>query len=98
SSSLSVYADYHAVGLDETAPVATLTSAQVHQAHALDTSGQVSAATYGNMYGAPSKPYVNRPRRMSCRGVCCAFVPDSSSGHTTTRIALRTGPCAWRVA
>jgi len=51
-SSLSVYADCRAVGLDETAPVATVTSEQLQQANALDTSGQISATTYGKMYGA----------------------------------------------
>jgi len=51
-SSLSVYADYRVSGLDETAPVATLTSEQLHQANAIDTSGPVSAETYGKMYGA----------------------------------------------
>jgi len=51
-SSLSVYADCSVSGLDETAPVATLTSEQLHQAHAIDTSGPVSAETYGKMYGA----------------------------------------------
>jgi 2'-hydroxyisoflavone reductase len=51
-SSLSVYADYRVSGLDETAPVATLTSEQLHQAHTIDTSGPVSAETYGKMYGA----------------------------------------------
>ena len=51
-SSLSVYADYRVSGLDETAPVATLTSEQLRQANAIDTSGPVSAETYGKMYGA----------------------------------------------
>lgn len=51
-SSLSAYANYHVAGLDETAPVATLTNEQLQQANAIDTSGQVSAATYGKMYGA----------------------------------------------
>jgi 2'-hydroxyisoflavone reductase len=51
-SSLSVYADYSVFDLDETAPVATLTSEQLHQANAIDTSGPVSAETYGKMYGA----------------------------------------------
>ena len=47
-----MYANYHVAGLDETAPVATLTNEQLQQANAIDTSGQVSAATYGKMYGA----------------------------------------------
>jgi 2'-hydroxyisoflavone reductase len=50
-SSLSVYADASVVGIDETAPVATLTSEQLDQANAIDSSGLVSAVTYGKMYG-----------------------------------------------
>jgi 2'-hydroxyisoflavone reductase len=50
-SSQSVYADLSIVGVDETAPLATLTSAQLAEANAIDSSGQTSAATYGKMYG-----------------------------------------------
>lgn len=50
-SSASVYADYSLASLDEMAPVATLTSEQWHEARAIDTSGNVSAATYGKLYG-----------------------------------------------
>jgi 2'-hydroxyisoflavone reductase len=50
-SSLSVYADVSAPGIDETAPVATLTDEQLERANAIDSSGQVSAVTYGEMYG-----------------------------------------------
>jgi 2'-hydroxyisoflavone reductase len=50
-SSLSVYADVSVFGVDETAPIATLTSEQLEKANALDLSGQVSAVTYGKMYG-----------------------------------------------
>jgi 2'-hydroxyisoflavone reductase len=50
-SSLSVYADVSVFGIDETAPIATLTSEQLDQASAIDSSGQVSAVTYGKMYG-----------------------------------------------
>jgi 2'-hydroxyisoflavone reductase len=50
-SSLSVYADVSVFGIDETAPLATLTSEQLDQANAIDSSGQVSAVTYGKMYG-----------------------------------------------
>ena len=50
-SSLSVYADVSVVGIDETAPVATLTGEQLDQANAIDSSGQASAVTYGKMYG-----------------------------------------------
>jgi nucleoside-diphosphate-sugar epimerase len=50
-SSLSVYADFSVAGLDETAPLATLTSEQLAAANAIDSSSQTSAVTYGNMYG-----------------------------------------------
>jgi 2'-hydroxyisoflavone reductase len=50
-SSLSVYADFSLVGIDETAPIATLTSEQLEKANEIDSSGQVSAVTYGKMYG-----------------------------------------------
>ena len=50
-SSLSVYADVSVFGIDETAPIATLTSEQLEKANAIDSSGQVSAVTYGQMYG-----------------------------------------------
>jgi 2'-hydroxyisoflavone reductase len=50
-SSLSVYADFSQLGIDEAAPLATLTSEQLEKANAIDSSGQVSAVTYGEMYG-----------------------------------------------
>jgi 2'-hydroxyisoflavone reductase len=50
-SSQSVYADASQAGIDETAPVATLTSEQLDRANSLDSSGQASALTYGEMYG-----------------------------------------------
>ncbi|HXI11778.1 MAG TPA: NAD-dependent epimerase/dehydratase family protein [Thermoanaerobaculia bacterium] len=50
-SSLSVYKDCSVSGIDETAPLAELTSEQLNQANAVDTSGPVSAITYGKMYG-----------------------------------------------
>ena len=50
-SSQSVYADVSVAGVDETAPLATLTSEQLEQANAIDSSGQTSAVTYGKMYG-----------------------------------------------
>lgn len=50
-SSLSVYADASVFGIDETAPVATLTSEQLKTANEIDSSGHVSAVTYGKMYG-----------------------------------------------
>ena len=49
-SSLSVYADVSRPGVDESAPVATLTAEQLEEANAIDSSGQPSAVTYGEMY------------------------------------------------
>lgn len=50
-SSVSVYADLSVKGVDETAPLATLTNEQLQQANEIDSSGQTSAANYGKMYG-----------------------------------------------
>jgi nucleoside-diphosphate-sugar epimerase len=50
-STVSVYADLSVVEVDETAPLATLTSEQLDQANEIDSSGQTSAVTYGKMYG-----------------------------------------------
>ena len=50
-SSQSVYVDVSVPGVDESAPVKLLTSEQLNQANAIDSSGQASAATYGAMYG-----------------------------------------------
>lgn len=50
-SSISVYAEVIVPGLDETAPLAILTPEQIEAANAIDASGQVSAVTYGKMYG-----------------------------------------------
>lgn len=50
-SSQSVYADVSVPGVNETAPLATLTQEQLDEANAIDSSGQSSAANYGKMYG-----------------------------------------------
>lgn len=50
-SSLSAYADVSVAGVEETAPLATLTNEQLESANAIDSSGQASAVTYGKMYG-----------------------------------------------
>src|ERR1044071_1195309 len=50
-SSFSVYADVSTPGIDETATAAALTDEQLEKANAIDSSGQVSAVTYGEMYG-----------------------------------------------
>jgi 2'-hydroxyisoflavone reductase len=50
-SSLSVYADMSVPGVDENAPLATLTDDRLEKANEIDSSGQPSAVTYGEMYG-----------------------------------------------
>jgi 2'-hydroxyisoflavone reductase len=47
-STQNVYADVSAPGIDETFPLATLTSEQLDEAYAIDTSGEPS---YGKLYG-----------------------------------------------
>ena len=49
-SSISVYADFNRVGLDESAELKTLTNEQVEEANAIDSSGHVSAINYGPLY------------------------------------------------
>jgi 2'-hydroxyisoflavone reductase len=51
-SSISVYSDFSAVGIREDAPVQSLTDEQLARAEATDTSGAVSAVSFGEMYGA----------------------------------------------
>jgi 2'-hydroxyisoflavone reductase len=50
-SSQSVYADVSAPGVDESAPLKSLTPEEVDKANAINESGQGSAAAYGAMYG-----------------------------------------------
>lgn len=50
-SSQSVYADVSTIGVDEEAPLKTLTDEQLQKANDLDSSGQISAVIYGEMYG-----------------------------------------------
>ena len=50
-SSQSVYADVSVRGIDENAPLQTLTAEQLDNANSIDSSGQSSAVTYGEMYG-----------------------------------------------
>ena len=50
-SSQSVYADLSVCGVDENAPLASLTDEQLAEANAIDSSGQTSAVSYGKMYG-----------------------------------------------
>jgi 2'-hydroxyisoflavone reductase len=50
-SSQSVYADVSHAGIDETAPVKTLTNDELEEANQIDSSSQTSAVTYGSKYG-----------------------------------------------
>jgi 2'-hydroxyisoflavone reductase len=50
-SSQSVYADLSLPGVDEDAEVKTLTTEELERANEIDSSGQGSAASYGQMYG-----------------------------------------------
>lgn len=50
-SSQSVYADVSVPGIDETAPLKTLTDEQLEKANQIDSSRQTSAVNYGDMYG-----------------------------------------------
>jgi 2'-hydroxyisoflavone reductase len=50
-SSQSVYAEVSSPGVDETAPVKTLTAEQLDRANDIDTSGPSSAVSYGDLYG-----------------------------------------------
>jgi 2'-hydroxyisoflavone reductase len=79
-SSLSVYADVSVAGIDESAPLATLTSQQVDEANAIDASGQSSALTYGKMYGG---------LKALCEREVEAAFPES---HLIVRPGLIVGP------
>jgi 2'-hydroxyisoflavone reductase len=50
-SSVSAYADFSVPGIDESAPLATLSSEQIDEANAIDASGESSAVNYGKLYG-----------------------------------------------
>jgi len=50
-SSQSAYADVSRVGVDESSPLATLTTEQLERANAIDSSAQTSAVNYAEMYG-----------------------------------------------
>jgi 2'-hydroxyisoflavone reductase len=50
-SSISAYADLSAPGVDESAPLATLSDEQLQKANEIGSSGEASAASYGEMYG-----------------------------------------------
>ena len=51
-SSVSVYAEYPPAGIDERAPVATITSDELREAEEIATGARATARTYGEMYGA----------------------------------------------
>lgn len=50
-STQSVYTDFSVRGIDESAPLQTLAPEQLDKANSIDSSGQSSAMTYGEMYG-----------------------------------------------
>lgn len=50
-SSVSAYADFSVVGVDEAAPLKSLSSEQLAEANAIDSSGPSSAVNYGKLYG-----------------------------------------------
>lgn len=50
-SSQSVYADVSVCGIEESAPLERLSSEQLDKANAIDSSGRISAMSYGEMYG-----------------------------------------------
>ena len=50
-SSVSAYADFSVVGVDEAAPLKSLNSDQLAEANAIDSSGPSSAVNYGKLYG-----------------------------------------------
>jgi 2'-hydroxyisoflavone reductase len=79
-SSVSVYADVSVLGIDETAPTKALTSEQLDQANAIDSSGQASAVTYGKMYGG---------LKALCEQAAEEVLPDRV---LTIRPALIVGP------
>ena len=66
-SSISAYADVSVAGIDETAPLAKLTNDQLQEADAVDSSGQVSAVTFGRMYGG---------LKALCEQAAAAVMPD----------------------
>ena len=51
-SSVSVYAGYPPAGIDEAAPVATITAEQLREAEDMATGARPTARSYGEMYGA----------------------------------------------
>ncbi len=51
-SSVSVYAEHPAAGVDERSPVATITPEQLAAAEGMATGTRATARTYGEMYGA----------------------------------------------
>lgn len=50
-SSISAYADFSVAGIDESAPLKTLTNEQIEEANAIDSSGPNAGSNYGALYG-----------------------------------------------
>lgn len=79
-SSISVYADFSIMGIDEDAPVEKLTSEDLAKANRLDTSGVVSAVSFGEMYGG-------------LKALCEQAAEDAMPGRTLViRPGLIVGP------
>ena len=79
-SSQSVYADLSSPGVNETAPLRTLTEEQLAEANAIDSSGQTSALTYGPLYGG-------------LKALCEKAVEQAMPGRVlTVRPGLIVGP------
>ena len=80
-SSISVYSDFNVVGMDETAPVGTLTPEQVQEAEQRTPSDNgVIAQDYGEMYG---------PLKALCEQVTSEMMPGRV---LTIRPGLIVGP------
>jgi 2'-hydroxyisoflavone reductase len=51
-SSVSVYTKFDLAGIDESAPLKTITAEEIEEMEKLDPGARATAATYGKMYGA----------------------------------------------
>jgi 2'-hydroxyisoflavone reductase len=78
-SSLSVYADF-VPGMDETAPVGTLTEEQLEAAEKIETGDRPTAVTYGALYG---------PLKASCERAAQVAMSDRA---LVIRPGLIVGP------
>ena len=79
------------VDIEETAPLATLTSAQLDEANAIDSTGQASAVIYGKMYGG-LKALCEQAVGEVFRDRALIIRPGLIVGLTTTLTGLLIGP------